>query len=323
MKIHVSYCVALAVTLIATAANGQQQRYQMQNQQQQRYQTPHQQHQAPVFSQQVSVVKSNPMQSEQPALQVQQPAENASSCGCDSGCTTNCGSTNCRNRIFGNRGQRGGGLQSMGAYDPCCPTKYVSVFGGAAIYEDIGFGLSLTPTAGPTDTLDAIIDQNEGWTIGGAIGRSIGRRFRGEVEFSYRNATFNQADLAFNGVSAGSTPLDGQLNQYRSMSNIYFDFNPNGRFNAYVGGGVGVAFIDLDAAEATTPIAARLESSSWVYQGIVGCSARVSQRADLFMDYRYFGTDHLEFTGASPIGAASANVDVTSNDIFIGIRMKR
>jgi hypothetical protein len=43
----------------------------------------------------------------------------------------------------------------------------------------------------------------------------------------------------------------------------------------------------------------------------------------VFVDYRYFGTDQFEFDAASPAGAVRANVDITSNDIFVGIRINR
>ena len=143
-----------------------------------------------------------------------------------------------------------------------------------------------------------------------AIGRRIRRRVRAEYELSYRNATFDEAGLLLNGVDQGSTNLDGQLNIYRSMGNLLFDLNPGGRFNAYFGGGLGVGFVDLDATEPTTPITARLQGSSWMYQGIFGISGKINQRAELFVDYRYFGTDSIEFDAGTPAGGLSTNVDI-------------
>ena len=43
----------------------------------------------------------------------------------------------------------------------------------------------------------------------------------------------------------------------------------------------------------------------------------------MFVDYRYSGTDKLELDAASPAGTLDMNVDITSNDIFVGFRIKR
>ena len=214
--------------------------------------------------------------------------------------------------------------QGMGNYvNPCCARNYVSLFFGALSYTDINYELSVTPAGGPTDLVEARLDQNPGWTIGGAIGRRFRQRLRGEIEFSYRNSTFEEASLSLNGVPQGLTDLDGKMNMYRSLSNLYFDFNPGGRFNAYIGGGVGAGFVDIDAFETVTPIAATLESSAFMYQGIVGVSGRLRQNAEVFIDYRYTGTGEIEFSAATPIGGLSSQVDISSNDYIFGIRLYR
>jgi opacity protein-like surface antigen len=213
----------------------------------------------------------------------------------------------------------------------CCNDRYLTIFGGAASFNDIGFDLALTAPGGAQTGLSAIVEQNDGWTVGGAIGKRLSRRVRGEVEWSYRNASLNSASVVLNGVPLANAALDGQLNAYRSTSNLLFDMNPGGRINMYFGGGVGVGVIDLDATEPTapnatnppTPITARLETSTFVYQGIVGISARIKPCAELFVDYRYTGTDHIEINTTSPIGTTNLDVDITSNDIYIGIRFWR
>ena len=66
-----------------------------------------------------------------------------------------------------------------------------------------------------------------------------------------------------------------------------------------------------------------IEASSFAYQGIAGISTRVGRSAELFFEYRYFATDELDIGLATPIGAASAEVDITSNNYVGGIRMFR
>lgn len=243
---------------------------------------------------------------------------------CDSAC---CGMAGCGGRCGGRLGLGGrlggrGGNQ-FGGYDPCCPTRYFSVFGGASIFEDIDLNLDVAVPGGPADSLDAILEHNDGWAIGGAVGRTFGRRLRGEFEFAYRNAALDTAAIAVQGQPPLAIGLDGQTNIYSFMPNLLFDLNPGGRLNLYGGVGAGVAFIDLDANETTTPVDVRLQTSSFAYQGIAGISTCLTQRTDLFFEYRYFGTDKLEIDAAAPIGSASADVDITANNLFLGFRIKR
>lgn len=270
---------------------------------------------------------------QEPALQVQSNAAPAmqgtynnvvgancgsacgSACGCADSCGGQCGGrTGLRDRLLGGRGND---------CNQWCPERYVTIFGGAATFNDIGFNVNTVDPAGAPSSFSTILNQNDGWTIGGGIGQRIRRRLRGEIEWSYRNATLNTAEIVVNNVPQANANLDGEINVYRSTSNLFFDFNPGGRFNAYFGGGVGVGFVDIDAQEPTTPVEARLQTSSFVYQGIVGMSARVKPCVEVFVDYRYSGTDRLELDANSPAGTLDMDVDITSNDIFVGLRIMR
>ncbi len=191
------------------------------------------------------------------------------------------------------------------------------------MYEDINFNLGLFDPTQQGAFLDAPLDLNDGFVLGGAVGRTLGRRFRAEMEFSYRNARLQSAGVSINGQPQGTLDLDGTLNQYAAIPNLLIDLNPGGRFNLYTGFGAGVVFNDLDAREPTTPIGVRLRASSFAYQGIVGLSTRIGCRLEPFAEYRYFGTDKLQIDAAAPIGSAEADVDITSNNIIFGFRMYR
>lgn len=288
MKIHIPACIALAIALMSTTVSGQVY-------QNQRVAAPQQQWQVPV-------VQASTRQ--EPALAVQ---SNATPAPAMNGAYNNVVGGDCCPQQC----------------DPCQPERYLMIFGGAATFNDIGFNITATDPAGATTDLSAILEQNNGWTIGGGIGRRFRKRLRGELEWSYRNASLNSATLALNGQPQANGTLDGQINVYRSMSNVLFDLNPCGRINAYFGGGLGLGFVDVDAQEPATPLSARLQGSSFMYQGIIGVSAKVNQRVDMFLDYRYSGSDKLELDAASPIGSLATSVDITSNDIFLGFRFKR
>lgn len=227
--------------------------------------------------------------------------------GCDSGCDAGCGI--------------GGGLGGRcGEYNPCCPTRYFSVFGGGVYYNDLNIDLTLTDPFGDLPAeIQTGLSMNDGWGFGGAVGRSIGRKCRGEFEFCYRNANVN-------GVAVNGDPilgLDGYLNQYSFMPNLLFDLNPNGRINLYAGVGAGVVFNDLQFG-VPQAVEGRIRDSQFCYQGILGISTCLSQRCDLFVEYRYFGTDQVQLDAVvDGLGELGARSDVTSNNVFVGMRVKR
>ncbi len=229
--------------------------------------------------------------------------------GCDNGSgNCNCGSSHC------------GGC---GAYDPCCPTKYYSIFGGVSDFQDIFYSLDLDDGNGGTLDLDAILATETGWAAGGAVGRSIGRRMRGELTFTYRTASVENGGVLIGGQPIGAVDLDGSLNMYAFMPNLLFDFCPKSKFNPYVGVGSGVVFQDLEVIEPTIPVSVEWNDSSWAYQGIVGISSCLNSRTELFVEYRFFETDEFSLDVGTPIGSASFTTDTTAHNVLFGLRIQR
>lgn len=231
------------------------------------------------------------------------------STGCDNvGGNCNCGSSHC------------GGC---GAYDPCCPTRYISIFGGVSDFQDIFYSLDLDDGAGGTLDLDAILATETGWAAGAAVGRSIGRRMRGEVTFTYRTASVEDGSINIGGQPIGSLDLDGSLNMYAFMPNLLYDFCPKSKFNPYVGVGSGIVFQDLEVVEPTIPVSVELDDSSWAYQGIVGISSCLNSRTEMFVEYRFFETDEFKLDVGTPIGSASFTTDTTAHNVLFGLRIQR
>lgn len=245
-----------------------------------------------------------------------QAAAQATANGCDGGACDTYGGCDANGCGVGNGcdgagcGIGGGGLRGH-LYDPCCPTKYLSLYGGASDWKDINF-----------------FDDNGGYSffgsgdefgIGGAVGRSLGRRCRGEFDVTWRRGEANYFEAGASGSVGISSPASGQADVYSFIPNILVDLNPNGRINGYIGVGGGVAFTNLDyVADSGTVL--DVNGSAFAYQGIFGVSACVSQRAELFFEYRYFATDDQSF---SYDGVGLENVKLVSNDFFAGIRIKR
>ena len=244
-------------------------------------------------------------------------------CGLGGGCGVASGCGLLGGGLGGGCGLGGGGGFGGGCYDPCRPMKYFSFYGGQTHFEDVILNLGVTGPNGPVGNASALIGTDDDLGFGGAVGRSFGRRFRGELDFTYRKADVEYGAFTIAGGPGIAIPLTGDLETLSFMPNLLFDLNPNGRFNAYFGVGAGVSFNELTVVEPTTPIGVTVQDSSFAYQGIIGLSACVSQRADLFFEYRYFATDEWNLSVATPIGGANASVDITSHNYFVGLRIKK
>ncbi len=96
---------------------------------------------------------------------------------------------------------------------------------------------------------------NTGWVAGGALGYDfIGLRV--EAEGVYRE---NTGTLAVGGFSAGFN-----FNEIAVMGNVYYDFLAGSAIVPYIGGGLGVAFLNAGALGQTR------QSTQFAYQGILG-----------------------------------------------------
>ena len=205
-----------------------------------------------------------------------------------------------------------------GCWDPC---RYFSLFGGWSRPEDVAAAFTVAGGAGGTGSID--FEMNDGWSFGGAIGRRVRPNVRVEGEFAYRNTTFDHVSGSGAAAVIGQQiPLDGKTNLYSGMLNIAYDFTCFRRFTPYVGVGAGVVWVNADVVEPTTPLALNLEYSTFAYQGIVGISSCISDRVDLFGEYRIFGTDTSRIGFAGLGTSLAADLDIVTHNFFVGARIK-
>jgi len=150
-----------------------------------------------------------------------------------------------------------------------------------------------------------------GWTVSGALGKRYGA-MRGELEVAYQA---NSIKRHF-GVFAGDVPLDqedagvlipgsgrlgatvgeivddgrGSVDTLFLMANGFYDFKPEQTpFSIYVGGGLGVGFVEVDYRPSNVGII-NDDAAAFAYQVMGGASYDLSDRAQLFAGYRFRGT---------------------------------
>ncbi len=249
----------------------------------------------------------------------------------ESDATASCGDVYSGTSAGGCAGECGGGVsaRSCGLAGRCgngCCQRYISLYGGWVRVDEYR-GVIVDPNPRPPIATDREVEFFEGWTAGIAAGRQFRNRLRGEVEFSYRN---NQAENYWNaqtqnGVIIGqvNSDLRGPLQLFTGMANLYRDFPGAslGILTPYVGGGIGFAIAD---GEFETPMGSEffIDDTALAFQGIAGVTADLGNRAEFFTEYRYLGTDDLEFSdGGGPAVIGTFHYD--SNNIVFGVRIKR
>jgi len=80
-----------------------------------------------------------------------------------------------------------------------------------------------------------------GWAVGGKVGYDfVGPRV--ELEGMYHSNTGN----AVVALPTGYATVSGRIEQVSVMANVLYDFFPGAMVTPYVGGGVGVGFVDAN-----------------------------------------------------------------------------
>jgi opacity protein-like surface antigen len=178
-----------------------------------------------------------------------------------------------------------------------------------------------------------------GYTVSAALGRRFGNGLRGEIELAYQS---NDVDTHGN-VRAAGIPLDnedvgvlisgapqqgatvgdvvadgrGSLDTTFLMANLYYDFTPYGAFTPYVGGGLGVGFVNVDYSPSGVGIVDD-DATVLAYQIIAGASYALNDRTALFAQYRYRATEDVETD--VDLFPASLDVENRASVIEVGLR---
>ncbi|MBS0517517.1 MAG: P44/Msp2 family outer membrane protein [Proteobacteria bacterium] len=119
-----------------------------------------------------------------------------------------------------------------------------------------------------------------GYALGGKIGYDfVGPRL--EVEGLYRH---NNSSGWVNYPGA-VTYVNGQINQFSLMTNALYDITPGAKFVPYVGGGIGLAFIDPSVSAGCT-----MCSTQFAYQAMAGLGFNAAPNVRFNLETRYYGT---------------------------------
>ncbi len=169
---------------------------------------------------------------------------------------------------------------------------YVGVEGGAMILEDVDLGVN-------GGTNDITIDHEYGYDFGGIVGYDFGG-FRLETEVSYReadpeNVTARTFIPVGNLQANGGFDAAGDANALSFMLNGLLDFGDDDGLQGFVGGGVGVARVDIHNS-INSVAGPWLDDSDtgFAWQAIAGVRAPISDSWDVGLKYRFFNVSGVD-----------------------------
>jgi len=149
---------------------------------------------------------------------------------------------------------------------------------------DVGTGIDVTATENSTEN-----ELDEGIAYSGGLGYAFANNFRLEGELSHRDNEFE--------------PASQEISSTALMINAYYDFNRGGRFEPYVGVGVGMGNLDIATAG---------DEDGLAYQALAGVAIGLTERLDLDVGYRYFTIPEADFAGT--------DIEYEHQGIFAGLR---
>jgi OmpA-OmpF porin, OOP family len=170
---------------------------------------------------------------------------------------------------------------------------YVGVDGGAMLVEDLDLDIGVLSNAGTANT-------DTGYDFGAVVGYDFGG-FRLEAETSYRETDLPSVATTLGGipfgpgsaVSNGLKKTGGDANALSFMVNGLLDFGDDDGLQGFVGGGVGVARVDVQQIFAA-PSWLDDSDTGFAWQALAGIRAPISDSWDVGLKYRFFNAKGVD-----------------------------
>ncbi len=220
---------------------------------------------------------------------------------------------------------------------------------------DGGYNWFMSPSVsfGDSDMHTHSTKEDGAWSVGGGIGRYFGNYFRGDVtvDHLFDSKTETDAYCGCTGVFLGHATFD--VSSTVVLANLYYDFNRSGRFNPYIGGGIGFAHNEISggqfsencgcsdnfggkstnnfAAAAMAGVTWRLRGGETTYvEGLKDGPVAVNGGHALYLDFGYrflylgeAKADDFNMIAANPPGGeivSPKSKDLMTNELRVGLR---
>ena len=249
-------------------------------------------------------------------------------------------------------------LVSFGTSAVAGDGPYVGIGGSLSILNDSAV---TAPEREPFKALNANATTKNGFAVRGMAGYAFPSGFRVEAEIDYRKHKTDKMDVnsaggvalsafaQYPGFNPMGLPARELLDAYRAlpettqelfedgaedthivngafsmlafMANVDYDFDTGSRWVPYVGGGLGLAIISLDAESAEGESFVDDRDTVFAYQVGAGIGYEFplpeGRSITVSLDWRYFGTQAPTFTGA--VTGNEFQTEISGHDIGIGL----
>lgn len=136
-------------------------------------------------------------------------------------------------------------------------------------------------------------EYDTGFLFGGAFGYDFGL-LRTEAEFGYRENNIDEfKDISIDGIYVGDMSASGKMTTLSYMLNTYIDFENDSSVTPYIGGGVGLADININDLRVNDNHFDG-DDTVFAYQAAAGLGYDINESLTLDVGYRYFATEDHE-----------------------------
>ncbi len=178
---------------------------------------------------------------------------------------------------------------------------YLGLEGGANFVDEQNFKIYHPDGGGAVADGTSIgqVELKTGWIGGLVFGKALSSGLRPELEVAWRQNDLDSIHIEPAGLLSGLlTPngqdpdgVKGRENALTAMANLWFDFNKNGRFHPYIGGGIGAARVAMENGGYDGQDFFDDHDTVFAYQGGAGFGFDLSPHWTLSLDYRHLETD--------------------------------
>jgi len=202
------------------------------------------------------------------------------------------------------------------------------------------FGTTVPVSFGLSGT--ASVDPDLGYVFGGAVGYGWDNGVSIELEAAYRRHQIDVSGTAIAGylTSAGFSTVasltghdtDGHMSALSLMANAWYEFDTGSSVRPYVGGGVGIAWVDIhDIVEArfmyagttiayTSSFGAHGDDSGFAWQLGAGLAWEIAPGKDVTVEYRYFNGPEIEHVRIDAL-VHELDIDYNAHSVMAGFRV--
>ena len=162
--------------------------------------------------------------------------------------------------------------------------------------------------SGGSISVDAETDTGLAGLVG--LGLELGEtRWRTELEGGYRETEVEN----ISGVSG-----TGDVDILSFMGNLFYDIPVTQKLDIYLGGGLGLADVDISNASSFGGATIDENDLGWAWQLGTGAAFALNERLKLTLDYRFLNIEDLDFPTSPSLG--ELDVEARDHAIFVGLR---